>query len=102
VWVVDVVAGWLDQVAATGDDGLLYRLGQVVPQVPAIGDLDRRGRACAGAVSVGTGAVPAHDADPGVLFEPTLEGVRGAVREHVQRPVGVDVDDDRAVDVPAA
>ena len=60
--------------AVTGDR-LLDRLGEVVPQVPAIGHLDRAGCAGADGFGVRTGAIPAHDLDPRMLAQPVGEGV---------------------------
>jgi hypothetical protein len=83
-------------------DGLLHVLGQVVPQVPAVGDLDRGRRALPGAVGVGAGPVPADHLGAGMRAQPAGEGVGLAVGEQVDRAVGGHVDQDRAVDVPAA
>ena len=52
-----------------GERGL-QRLGQVLQQVEAVGDLRRPGRAAPGAVGVGAGAVARHDLDAGVLPQP--------------------------------
>ena len=60
--------------AATGDC-LLYRLGEVVPQVPAISHLDRAGCAAADGFGIRTGPIPADDLDPGMLAQPVGEGV---------------------------
>ena len=83
-------------------DRLLDRLGEVVPQVPAIGHLDRAGCAAADGFGVRTGAIPAHDLDPGMLAQPVGEGVCRPIRKHLDRSVGVDIDDHRPVDMPTA
>jgi hypothetical protein len=44
-------------------DGVFDVLGQVVPQVPAVGDLHGVRCAVAGGLRVGAGSVPAHDLD---------------------------------------
>jgi hypothetical protein len=80
---------------------LLYVLGEVVPQVPPVGYLDRCGCAGAGAVGVGAGAVPADHLHPGVLEQPGREGVGFPVREQVDRTVGIHVDQHGAVPVAA-
>ena len=87
--------------AVTGDR-LFHRLGEVVPQVPAIGHLDRAGCAAAHGFGVRTGAIPAHDLDPGMLAQPVGEGVCRPIRKHLDRSVGVDIDDHRPVDMPTA
>jgi hypothetical protein len=81
---------------------LLDVLGEVVPQVPAVGDLDRNRCALAGAVGVGAGAVPADDLGAGMLAQPVGEGVGFPVGKQVHRAVAVDVDQDGAVAVAAA
>jgi hypothetical protein len=48
--VVAVAAGLVLQAAAVGSHRLAGVFGQVVPQVPAVGDLDRVRRACPGAL----------------------------------------------------
>jgi len=87
--------------AATGDC-LLYRLGEVVPQVPAISHLDRAGCAAADGFGIRTGPIPADDLDPGMLAQPVGEGVCSPIRQQLDRSVGVDIDDDRPVDMPTA
>lgn len=49
------------------DDGALDSLAEAAPQMPAVGDLDRLGRAAAGSLGVAAGPVPADDVDAGVL-----------------------------------
>src|ERR1700733_6447006 len=70
--------------AAVGDDGLLRRTAQAVPQMPTVTDLHR----LADRSGVGGGAVPAHDLDVGMLAQPRCEGGRFAVRQHVHAAVG--------------
>ena len=86
-----------------GGDGLLDVLGQVVPQVPPVGDLDRaaarrRGR-------------PRRSARPGPGRSPRRRDGHPARRakdsadrsgQHVDGPAGLDVDQDGAVDVAPA
>ena len=83
-------------------DDLLDGLDEVVPQVPAIRDLHRVGGPDPDAFGVGAGPVAAHDLRAGVLAQPRRESVGGPVAEQVQRPVGGEVDHDRAVDVSPA
>ena len=42
--------GGFSQVAAAGDDGLLYRVAEVLPEVETVGDLDGVRGALAGAL----------------------------------------------------
>jgi hypothetical protein len=56
----------------------------------------------AGAVAEGAGAVAADDPYLGVVVQPGGEGVRGAVGEDVDRPVGVHVHQDCRVGATAA
>jgi hypothetical protein len=62
-------------------DDLLDGFDEVVPQVPAVRDLDRVGGACADALGVGTGPVAAHDLYPGMPAQPRREGVGGPIRQ---------------------
>jgi hypothetical protein len=92
----------LAKAAAVARHGLLDVLGEVVPQVPAVGDLDGLGCASMGAVGVGAGAVAAHDLDAGVLAQPVGEGVGLPVSQQLHRAVAGHVDQDAAVVVAAA
>ena len=57
----------LAQAAAVGQHGALEVPGQVVPQVPAVGDLHRVRGAEPGGLGVGAGPVPADHLDPGMF-----------------------------------
>ena len=70
--------------------------------MPAVSDLDHVRGAGTGSFGVGTGPVAAHDLHAGMLLEPGRDRVGRAVSQHVQWPVGIDVDDDGPVHVPAA
>ncbi|MDX6391411.1 MAG: hypothetical protein QOJ73_2474 [Streptosporangiaceae bacterium] len=83
-------------------DRLLDVLGQVVPQVPPIGHLDRLGCPTADAFGVGTGTVPADHPGSRVLTQPRGEGGGLAIGEQIDGATRVDVDEYGAVDVPAA
>ena len=85
------------QVRAAGDDGFLYRVAQVLPQVKAVRDLDGIRCALAGALGVGAGPVPADDLYAGVVAQPLGEGFGLAVFQHVDGPVRVHVDQDGGV-----
>lgn len=67
----------------------------------AISDLDRIG--CGGAYGPGirTGAVAAPDLGAGMSLKPVGQSGGGAVGQDIDRPAGLDVDEDGAVDVTA-
>ncbi|UVS79425.1 hypothetical protein Actkin_03173 [Actinokineospora sp. UTMC 2448] len=77
-------------------------LAEVVPQMPAIGDLDRLGRTTSGSVGIGARAVTTDDTDTGMPRQPRGHGVRRSVRQQIDRPVGAHVDEHGAVVVSAA
>ena len=74
-------------------DLLLGGLGQAVPQVPAVADLDRGGQRAADRLGVGAGAVAAHDLDAGMLAQPGLHDVGGAAGQHIDALAGLGVDE---------
>ena len=90
------------QAAAVCQHAALEVPGQVVPQVPAVGDLHRVRGAEPGGLGVGTGPVPADHLDSRVFLQPGGEGRHLAVGQQVNRPPGGHVDHDAAVDVAAA
>jgi hypothetical protein len=89
-------------VLAVSADRPLDRLGEVVPQMPAVGDLDRLRCAAGGAVGVEAGAVPADHLGARPGLEPVGERVGGPAVEDVDRPAGLDVDQQRPVPAPFA
>ena len=90
------------QAATVGEHAALEVPGQVVPQVPAVGDLHRVRGAEPGGLGVGTGPVPADHLDSGVFLQPGGETGHLAVGQQVDRPPAGHVDHDAAVDVAAA
>ena len=68
------------QAAAVGEHAALEVPGQVVPQVPAVGDLHRVRGAEPGGLGVGTGPVPADHLDSGMLLQPGGETGRSRGR----------------------
>ena len=90
------------QAGAVAGDGALDGFGQVVPQVPPVGDLDGQRRAFGCAFCIASAAVAADDLDTRVGVQPGAEGFGRAFGEHVHWPAGLDVHQDRAVDVPLA
>ena len=83
-------------------DGPFRVLGQVVPQVPPAGHLDRGRRAGAGALGESSGPVPADHLGAGMPAQPGRQGIGLPVREQVNGPPGLHVDQDRAVGPAAA
>ena len=83
-------------------DGPFDGVGEVVQQVPAVGDLDGERGTASSAFGVAAAAVPADHLHAGARIEPGAEGLRGPLRQHVHRPPGLDVCQDGAVDMPAA
>ena len=82
-------------------DRLLGVFGQVVPQMPAVGDLDRLRGAVPGALGVGPGPVAADHLRTGMGLQPGLEGARFPAGQQVDRLPGGDVHQDGAVDMAA-
>ena len=92
-------AGRVLQAAAMAGHRLLGVFGQVVPQMPAVGDLDRGRRARPGALGVVAGPVPADDPRAGMRRQPRLQRGGLPVRQqaghvpgahvHQHRPVGI-------------
>jgi hypothetical protein len=67
-------------------NGAFDRAGQVVPEVPPVGDLDGQWRAFGGTSGVAAAAVPADDLDPWVGVQPGAERARGPFGQHVHGP----------------
>nr|WP_248843287.1 hypothetical protein [Streptomyces virginiae] len=84
------------------EHGLLHGLGEVVPQVVAIRDVDGVGGAEAPGLRIGAGAVSADHLDSRVGGEPSAHGLDAAVGQEVDDVTGLDVDQDRRVDVSLA
>ena len=85
------------QVLAVPADRPLDRLAEVVPQVPAVGDLDRLRRAAGAAVGVDPGPVPADHLRSRPGRQPGGERVRRPLAQDVDGPAGLDVDQQRPV-----
>ena len=88
------------QAGAVPGDGAFYGLGQVVPWMPPIGDLDGQRRARSSVVGVAAAVVPADDLHARVGIQPGAEGFRGPLGQHVHRPAGLDVEQHGPVDMP--
>ena len=73
-------------------DGLGGVLGEVVPQVPAVGDLDCLRCAVAGAFGIGAGPVAADHPRAWVGLEPPGQRAGLTARQDVDRPAGGGID----------
>jgi hypothetical protein len=87
----------LGQAGAVGRDALLNGLGQVLPQVEPVGDLDCVRCPGPGSARVRARAVPADHLDPGMGGQPVRERLGVAAFDEVERGAGLDVDEQRAV-----
>jgi DNA ligase D-like protein (predicted 3'-phosphoesterase) len=81
-------------------DRPLDRLGEVVPQVPAVRDLDRVRSTAGAAVGVDPGPVPADHLSSRPGSQPRGERIRRALVQDVGRAPGLDVNQQRAVTAP--
>jgi hypothetical protein len=83
---------WFLQAGAVAGDSALDGFGEVVPQMPPVGDLGGQRGALGCAFGVAAAAVPADDLHARVGLQPGPEGLRGPLREHVDRPAALDID----------
>lgn len=83
-------------------DFLADSLGEVVPQVPAVADLNRVGQGSADRLGVGGRSVPAHGLDARMHAQPGFQSGGFAAGEYLDSLSGLGVDDDRGVAVPAS
>src|SRR5437764_40027 len=97
-----VPGGLILQAATMPGHRLLGGFCQVVPQMPAICDLEGVRRAVAGALRVGAGPVPADDLRTWMRLQPRLHGRGLTVRQQVHCVPGADVHQHRPVHVPLA
>ena len=68
------------------------RLGQEMPQMPAVTGLHRTGQRPAGCFAIGTGPVPAHDPGTRVAAQPGFQHVGLAAIQDIDRcPVSAPV-----------
>lgn len=104
LWTVigDWLRGGPGQAQPVPGDFLFHMLSQVMPQVPAVGDLHRFRHSGAGALRIGPGPVAADDLRAGVLTQPSGEGSRLPVRQQVNGTAGAAAGQDRAVDLAFA
>jgi hypothetical protein len=79
-------------------NGLLDVLSEVVPQLPAVGDLICLWCAGGGAVGIRAGTIAADDPTARMLTWPYGESGRLPV-QHIDRPMRGQVDEHRAIDM---
>jgi hypothetical protein len=75
---------------------------QVVPYMPAVGDLHCVGQGAADRLGVGRGAVTAHDRGARMLTQPRFQSAGRAVGQHVDPLVRLGVDHHGGIAVPPA
>jgi hypothetical protein len=83
-------------------DFLQHRLGQAVPQMPAIPGLHRAGQRPPDRLAVCPGPVPAHDLNAGVPAQPRLRHISGAAGQDIDPLPGRGVDQHGRVLMAAA
>jgi hypothetical protein len=98
-------AGHLRRDPPSGDvvalhDGL-KRIAEVAQQMPPVRDLDSIWRSLPDAVGVDAGAVTRDDLHPRVPLQPRRQALGPAVRQQVEDPVLLQVDEDGPVAVTA-
>jgi hypothetical protein len=94
--------GSVQQAGAVTAGHLLRVSRQVVPQMPAIGDLDRVRCPGPGTLGIRAGPVPADDGCAGMRLQPRLHGGGLPVRQHAHDITGAHVDQHGAVDMSLA
>ena len=90
------------QAGAVRGDAPLDGLGEVLPQVEPVGDLDRLRCPGPGAVGVGTGAVTADDLDAGMRGQPVRQRLGVTAFQQVQRGARLAVNQQRVIALAAA
>ena len=90
------------EAAAVRGDRLLRVLAQVVPQVPAVRDLDSERRAGRSAIGICAGPVPADDFRAGTGLQPLLQRGGLAVGQQVDDLARLGVGHHGAIDLPLA
>lgn len=82
----DLAADALDRgVMAVGAG--LDRVTKVAQQMPSVADLDGLGRALAYTIGIGTGPIPGHHLDAGMLLQPGGQRLRLTVGQEVEHAV---------------
>ena len=70
---------------------------EVAQEMPPIADLDGIRSAGSDAVGIAAGAITGNDLSAGMILQPGRDRVTLAVGQQVDRPVALQIDDDRAV-----
>jgi hypothetical protein len=95
-------AGDVTEHGALVEQELLERLAEIVQQVPAVDDLPGGGCPARRRVGVEAAAIACDRGDAGVLLEPGRDLVGVAVRQQVEGPPALQIDDDGAEAATAA
>ena len=95
----DLAAGLVDRAKVLGMEGEHHfqRLGQVLQQVEAVGDLHRRRGAATRALGVGAGAVACDHRDTGMRAQPRRQRVRLAIGQQRHRTAALQIHQHSAV-----
>jgi hypothetical protein len=75
----------------------LQGLGEVAEKMKAISDLQCVRRTFSRTLGVGASAITADDFDSGVRLEPPLQTRRFSIRQKIDRPVSIQVDQDCSI-----
>ncbi|GLX38229.1 hypothetical protein Sros01_43020 [Streptomyces roseochromogenus] len=92
-----LLVGAFAQAGAVLVAGFLHRGGEVLQQMPAVGDFNHVGGGFLDRTGVGRGPVPSDDLRTGVLAQPGGERLGGAVAQDVHDAAGLDVDQEGSV-----
>lgn len=93
---------WFAQQGTVSDDGLLHRLGEVLPDVPPVRHVDGVRRAEPSGLGEREGTVAADHLDTGMAGQPLGHRRHVPVGQQNNRPPGLDVHQDGGIDVPFA
>lgn len=95
--------GWIDgqlgrrpQIPMMAGETLTHRVGKIVQEMPAVGDLNGGRYALADAVGVGARTIAGNELDAGMRLQPGGDGVGLTVGQQVDRASAVEINDDGA------
>jgi hypothetical protein len=77
-----------------GIEHLVEGFGEVLPQVKAIGDLDRVGGALLGSVRIGSGLISSDHADAGMRRPPQDHGLGLTIGQEGERSMPLEINQD--------
>jgi hypothetical protein len=91
----------IDRLTVLSED-IAECIAEVAQQMPAIGYLYGTGRSTPGAVGIHAGPVPCDDLNPGMPLQPTRHAAGVPVRQKIDHPITLQINDNRAVSRSAA